>query len=54
MQDDPVIECQDCGRVIRTLTPAEAQQVAARPYNFIVFCYPCKQENERMAALHDY
>lgn len=50
----PTLECQDCGLVLRILTPAEAQQVAKRPYDFIVFCRSCGQANERMAALHDY
>jgi hypothetical protein len=36
------LDCQDCGNVVRKLTDAEAQQVAAAPYNFIVYCGPCK------------
>ncbi|WP_159600239.1 hypothetical protein [Agromyces humi] len=37
----PTLDCQDCGRVLRKLTPAEAQRVAYRPYSFIVFCNDC-------------
>lgn len=46
MLDQPVLECQDCGRVLRTLSPAEAQQVADNPYNFIFFCVPCQRVKE--------
>jgi hypothetical protein len=38
---EPTLECQDCGVVIRRLTQAEAQCVADRPYDFIVYCRPC-------------
>lgn len=41
--DVEVLECQDCGEVVRELTPAEAQQVADRPYNFIVRCHECRK-----------
>lgn len=52
MREDPVLECQDCGRVLRHLTPGEAQQVAEHPYNFIFFCAICQKENEdRMLGL---
>ena len=44
MYDNPVLECQDCGVVLRELTLAEAQQVAANPYNFIVFCKLCQRD----------
>lgn len=46
MLDDPVLECQDCGKVLRHLSPAEAQKVAANPYNFIAYCSRCKSLNE--------
>lgn len=36
--DRRTLDCQACGNVIRVLTAAEAQQVAARPYDFIVYC----------------
>lgn len=35
---DKVLECQSCGSVVRTLTAAEAQQVAYSPYDYIVYC----------------
>ena len=45
MMSDPTLDCQDCGVVLRRLTLAEAQQVAANPYNFIVFCRNCQPPN---------
>lgn len=42
MLDDPVLECQDCGAVLRTLSPAEAQKVAANPYNYVLYCALCQ------------
>lgn len=38
MSNPPALECQACGDVVRVLTPTEAQQVAANPYNYIVYC----------------
>lgn len=38
------LDCQLCGDVVRVLTPAEAQQVAANPYNFIVYCRAHREE----------
>jgi hypothetical protein len=35
---DPTLDCQSCGCPVRTLTLSEAQQVAANPYNYVVFC----------------
>ena len=55
MYDDPlVLECQDCGRTVRTLTPAEAQQVADKPYNFIIFCASCQRANAWSESLRGY
>lgn len=34
----PTLDCQACGNVVKILTPGEAQQVAANPYNFVVYC----------------
>lgn len=52
---EPVLECQDCGRVLRTLSPVEAQQVADKPYNFILLCAPCgREEDQIMEARHVY
>lgn len=42
------LECQDCGEVVRRLSSAEAQKVAHNPYNYIVFCAPCRLANERL------
>lgn len=38
-----VLECQDCGRVLRRLTGSEAQRVAERPYDFVVYCEECRR-----------
>lgn len=32
------LDCQACGKVLKELTPAEAQDVADRPYDFVAFC----------------
>jgi hypothetical protein len=34
----PTIDCQACGKTLKFLTMAEAQQVAARPYDFVIYC----------------
>ena len=34
----PVLECQLCGAVLKTLTREEADIVAERPYDFITYC----------------
>ncbi|WP_157497207.1 hypothetical protein [Leifsonia sp. Leaf264] len=47
---EPTLDCQNCGGVLRKLTAAEAQQVAANPYNFIAFCSPCGAEELAAAA----
>lgn len=47
MHDDPTLDCQTCGCVLRHLSPAEAQRVAANPYNFIVYCPPCGRDNTK-------
>ncbi|KJK12550.1 hypothetical protein UB45_07685 [Terrabacter sp. 28] len=39
---EPVLECQMCGTVLRTLTPSEAREVADRPYDFVLFCAACR------------
>ena len=35
------LECQDCGRELKELSDAEAQKVAANPYNYVVYCNTC-------------
>lgn len=43
-----VLECQDCGEVVRDdLSPSEVQKMAERPYDFIVYCYRCTVGRER-------
>jgi len=37
-----ILECEDCGRVLKTLTEYENQQVATNPYNYISYCDECK------------
>ena len=39
----PTLDCQQCGQTLRTLSEAEAKQVAARPYNFIAYCPECRK-----------
>lgn len=53
-KNDATLECQDCGEVVRILSPAEAQRVAVNPYNFVVLCADCQQVNDRIERLHDY
>lgn len=44
------IECQDCGRVIKgPLTPVEVQQVAARPYDYVWWCWNCASKRRSEA-----
>ncbi len=38
------LECQDCGEVVRVLSQAERARVAARPYDFIVYCAGCRRQ----------
>lgn len=38
MSEKNVLECQTCGDVVQKLTLAQAQIVADRPYDFIVYC----------------
>ena len=42
--EEPVIECQSCGKVLKTLSPTEAKAVAYSPNNYIMFCVLCKEE----------
>lgn len=43
-----VLECQDCGKVLRELGAAEAQKVADNPYNFMAFCRSCMRDQESL------
>ena len=43
-----VIECQTCGDVLRWLSREEAAEVALRPYDFVKYCYQCRQDREEM------
>jgi hypothetical protein len=45
----PALDCQDCGNEVMKLTDAQAQQVAANPYNFVVYCQSCKMDRMREA-----
>lgn len=46
----PTLDCQDCGDTVKKLTDAEAQEVAAAPYNFIVYCPSCKRFRQKERA----
>ena len=39
----PVLECQDCGQIVRQLDAREARMVAERPYDFVVLCRRCSE-----------
>jgi hypothetical protein len=41
---DETLDCQDCGAILRVLSDAEASQVAANPYNYIVYCNSCLRD----------
>jgi uncharacterized protein with PIN domain len=41
---EPILECQDCGSVLRRLSAAEAAEVAARPYDFVRYCGTCARD----------
>jgi hypothetical protein len=41
MDAHPVLECQQCGRVLRHLTYAEAQKIADNPYDYVFICGDC-------------
>lgn len=43
MHNRDTLDCQICGKVLRVLTTAETQKVAANPYNYVVFCGECKK-----------
>lgn len=45
--DARILECQDCGDVVRRLSAAEQQKVATDPYNYIVYCFACRQERRK-------
>lgn len=47
MSDQPTLDCQDCGDVVRKLTDAEQQEVADRPYDFVVYCRTCRVIRQR-------
>lgn len=40
------LECQDCGAILKELSPTEQQKVARDPYNFIFYCRTCLKDLE--------
>jgi hypothetical protein len=34
----PTLDCQACGNVVLVLTAAQAQRVAEKPYDYVVYC----------------
>jgi len=48
---EPTLDCQTCGEVLQTLTPAENQKVAAAPYNYVVTCAECKRDEAVKEAI---
>jgi hypothetical protein len=47
MIQNPTLDCQDCGAVVKKLTDAEAQKVADNPYNYVVYCVSCRSYRGR-------
>lgn len=47
MDEEPTLDCQSCGYPMKELSPAQAQEVADNPYNFIVFCAQCREVTSR-------
>jgi hypothetical protein len=45
--DSDALECQQCGTVLKRLSPAESQRVALNPYGFVAFCGPCGSERHQ-------
>ncbi len=43
--DRGTLDCQGCGDVLKVLTPGEAQRVALRPYDFVVYCTICVKDH---------
>ena len=42
------LDCQDCGIDLRELTPGEVQEVADRPYDFVIRCGPCSRHRHQL------
>lgn len=42
-QSEPTLDCQDCGEVVMRLSVAEAQRVAEKPYDYVVWCFACSR-----------
>lgn len=40
----PTLDCDQCGDILRTLTPEEELKVALNPYNYIAYCSYCRKE----------
>jgi predicted nucleic acid-binding Zn-ribbon protein len=46
---EETLDCQGCGMPLVRLSPQQTQQVAARPYNYIVWCPGCQRDERRRA-----
>lgn len=44
---EAVLECQDCGRFLRTLSLTETQDMVDRPYSWVVRCHQCDRDYVR-------
>lgn len=40
------LDCQDCGRILHVLSPAEAQKVANDPYGYVLYCRTCAKDHD--------
>ena len=48
---DAVLECQDCGTVLRVLTAEERRQVVDSPHAFVRWCGACVRSRRQSAGL---
>lgn len=40
------LDCQDCGKPVRSLTPEQAREVASRPQDHATACPDCAAADE--------
>lgn len=44
---EETLDCQDCGTVLRVLSPEEAQTVADKPHDYVRYCRSCAPDRVR-------
>lgn len=50
---EPILECQDCGAYLKTLSPREQQLVAANPYDYVFYCRVCRKTDHTEPQFRD-